>query len=57
MIGALAGVILTLLGVHGGRAAVERWKLGPLATLSLGWAMGMAFVFVVVVLAHATEAP
>jgi len=51
ILGIIFGVLVTLAGVHGGRAAVERGHLGPLGALSLGWLLGMVFVVMLVVVA------
>jgi len=44
ILGIIFGTLVTLAGIHGGRAAVERWHLGTLGALSLGWLLGMVFV-------------
>lgn len=54
--GAAIGLLVTLGGLHAARALVERWGLGTMGTLVLGWALGMAFVVALIVLGSATRA-
>lgn len=53
MIGALAGIFITLFGIYGGEYIIERLNLGPRSALAFGWFMGMVFCAVLFVLAKA----
>lgn len=56
MIWPLIGVALTLLGIYGARAVLERWQFGTLGTLALGWFLGMVFVLALILMTKATGA-
>lgn len=51
ILGIILGVLVTLGGIHGGRVVVERWHLGTLGALSLGWLLGMVFVVLLLAMA------
>jgi hypothetical protein len=54
MISVTLGIIVTLAGIFGGEALVERFQLGPRSCLALGWLMGMTFVLATVIVAIVT---